>query len=200
MTILSDIAIRQLIRTKKLIISPLLSSKQISGAKIDLRLSNTIFFIRHYEKAYYDPKVERAEGSYGDQMSLPFDKPLVLQPGDFAIAPLFEKISLPDNVIGRLDGRSSLGRLGISVQVTSPAIDPGFSGEIACELCNSGRIPVSFYPLMRIATLTIDSTDQRVETPYLSKPDRKYPGPLYSTLSNDYEFKDGVLDKLKEML
>jgi dCTP deaminase len=194
--VLSDNTIKRMLRTKQLVIRPLLSNTQISGAKIDLRLSNTVFFIRHYEKPYYDPMVDSGEESYGDLYNVPFDRGIVLQPGDFAIAPLFEKVILPPNVMGRLDGRSSLGRLGISVQITSPGIDPGFSGEVVCELSNSGRIPVSFYPLMRIASLALEETDKEVDTPYLNKPDRKYPGTLHSTLSNDYEFKSGLLKEL----
>jgi len=63
-------------------------------------------------------------------------------------------------MVGRLDGRSSLGRLGIIVEATSACIDPGYSGEIVCELSNLGRIPVSLYPLMRIASLSLEELDK----------------------------------------
>ena len=197
MTVLSDHDLKLLISSKKLVVSPILSLDQIKGAKIDLRLANTLYVIKHFERPYYDPK-SRSEVDYGEKRNISFDgRGFTFQPGDFAIAPLFERVRIPDNLAARLDGRSSLGRLGIVVHATAGGIDPGFSGQLACELSNLGKVPVRLYPLMRIASLTVEQISTKSDKPYQVRTDRKYGEELGTSLSRDYEFRDKILEKLE---
>ena len=99
--------------------------------------------------------VEEQIRAYGDR--------IVLHPGDYALAPLFEFVKIPTNIIGRLDGRSSLGRLGVVVHSTAGSVDPGYSGPLIMELMNHGMLPVGLYPLMRIATLMLVELTDHVE-------------------------------------
>ncbi len=197
MTVLSDHDLKLLISSKKLVVSPILSLDQIKGAKIDLRLANTLYVIKHFERPYYDPK-SRSEVDYGEKRNISFDgRGFTFQPGDFAIAPLFERVRIPDNLAARLDDRSSLGRLGIVVHATAGGIDPGFSGQLACELSNLGKVPVRLYPLMRIASLTVEQISTKSDKPYQVRTDRKYGEELGTSLSRDYEFRDKILEKLE---
>jgi len=194
-TVLSDKEIKQLILRKKIVIHPILAEKQIQGAKIDLRLGNIIYLIKYFEQACYDPKAKE-NIEYGEEKQINFDSPFILQPGDFAIAPLFERVRLPDNIIGRLDGRSSFGRLGIIIHATAGGIDPGFCGKITCELSNLGKVPVALHPLTRIASLTLERLDTAAERPYNIRSDRKYKSVLYTLLSDDYEYRESLFEKL----
>ena len=160
---------------RRLFIHPILSLGQINGSKIDVRLSNTIYVIKRSHQPQFDPKSPRIEESdVGDEISLPFEETgFILHPGDFALAPLLERIHMPKELSGRLDGRSSLGRLGIVVHSTAGTIDPGYSGRVVCELSNQGRVPVSLYPLMRIAAISFDRLAGSVSRPYSKRPRRK---------------------------
>jgi dCTP deaminase len=195
-TVLSDKEIKQLIRRKRIVIHPILAEKQIQGAKIDLRLGNIIYLIKYFEHACYDPKVKE-NIEYGEEKQISFDIPFILQPGDFAIAPLFERVRLPDDIIGRLDGRSSFGRLGIIIHATAGGIDPGYCGKITCELSNLGKVPVALYPLTRIASLTLERLQVAAEKPYNIRSDKKYKSVLSTLLSDDYEYKENLFEKLK---
>ena len=199
MTVLSDQELKELIRRKVVVVHPILAEKQIQCAKIDLRLSNVIYMIKYFEQGSYDPrKQEKVE--YGEEKKIDFNKSFILHPGDFAMAPLFERIKLPNNIVGRLDGRSSFGRLGIIIHATAGGIDPGYCGRITCELSNLGKVPVELCPLTRIASLTLEKLDKPCEKPYCAKPDRKYKSVLSTMLSDDYEYKEKLFEKLTQCL
>ncbi len=198
MTVLSDQELKELIRKKDVVVHPILSEKQIQCAKIDLRLSNVIYMIKYFEHACYDPRKENID--YGEERKIDFNEAFILHPGDFAMAPLFERVKLPANIVGRLDGRSSFGRLGIIIHATAGGIDPGYCGKITCELSNLGKVPVELYPLTRIASLTLERLDKPCEKAYCNKPDRKYKSVMSTMLSDDYEFKDKLFEKLASRL
>ena len=100
----------------------------------------------------------------------------MMHPGEFVLATTLENITLPADICGRLEGRSSMGRLGIVVHSTASLVDPGFSGKIVMELGNLGRIPVALYPGMRICALTFDKLAHPVAVPYGKKKSAKYFG------------------------
>jgi len=170
---LSDKSILERVRTGELVIHPLLDNKQISGAKVDLRLDNVFYLVGRFRKPYYDPMefLSKKEGSesYVEKRIVPYGDMFVLHPNDYALAPLFEFVKLPKNVLGRLDGRSSLGRLGIVVHSTAGSVDPGFRGHLVIELMNHGLLPVALYPLMRVATLILATLSTEAERPYEGK-------------------------------
>jgi dCTP deaminase len=158
MGVLADDRIFELLRSGELIVHPILDEeKQISGGRIDLRLDNVLYFIKRFEKEFYDPMIyiEKEPERYVEERVIPYNERFVLHPNDYALAPLFEFVKIPENLVGRLDGRSSLGRLGVVVHSTAGAVDPDYSGPLIMELMNHGMLPVVLYPLMRIATLTL---------------------------------------------
>ncbi len=176
MAILSDVKIQSFLQTGELIIHPILDESQIKGTKVDLRLDNVIYLIRRIQVDSYDAlEVRRRANSaqpnidYLEKFVIPYGNGFVIHPGEFALAGSFEFVKMPKNLVGLLDGRSSLGRLGIIVHVTSGAVDPGFGGPVTLELANLGRIPVKLYPLMRIASVKFVSIEGEVKHPYAEK-------------------------------
>lgn len=114
------------------------------------------------------------------------DEPFILQPRDFVLAITEETLELADDVLGRLEGRSSLGRIGIIVHGTAGLFDPGWIGKATLELSNLSRMPVALYPGMRICSFTFEQLSSPVSVPYYKKPGNKYAGqtsPLASRLS-----------------
>jgi dCTP deaminase len=204
-TVLSDEQIFQKLIRKDIMIHPILDLRQIQGAKVDLRLGNTVYLIKHFEQPYYDPRLGGKQVDYGEYRHIGFckseeKKGFILQPGDFAIAPLFERVRLPLNIVGRLDGRSSLGRLGLIIHATAGGIDPGYTGVVSCELSNLGKVPVALHPLQRIAALTLETLDEDAIVGYRLKSDKKYTSQLGTMLRTDKEFATKILDKVAENL
>lgn len=196
--ILSDIGIMSELSTKKLVVNPILSLGQIHGCKIDVRLSNTLYLIKHIRRSRYDP-MDESEEEMGEEFVVPYGdhqtSGFTLQPGEFATAPLFESVRLPPYLRGTLDGRSSLGRLGIGVHVTATTIDPGFSGQLACELANLGKIPVKLYPLQRVGSILLERLDQEAKYPYDKRKTKKYGSSVETKLATDYEFSKALFGK-----
>lgn len=197
-----DRDIFKLLKSRKLIIHPLLSRKQIQGGRVDLRLDNIFYIIRRFRRPCYDP-VEFAVSTgkpepYGKVLKIQFGKPYYLHPGDYVLAPLFEFVHIPDNLIGRLDGRSSLGRLGIVVHSTAGSVDPGYHGPLTIELMNNGMFPVALYPLMRVATLILLRMTDKAKYPYEGKYGAliEFPG-AESKLYKDRDIK--IILKMKQL-
>ncbi len=99
-------------------------------------------------------------------IAVPAGEPFILQPHEFALAITEETLELDDDVLGRLEGRSSLGRIGIIVHGTAGLFDPGWAGKATLELSNLGRMPVALYPGMRICSFTFEQLSSRVAVPY----------------------------------
>jgi len=170
---LSDKSILKKMLSGELIVHPILDNRQINGGKVDLRLDNVFFLVGRFKRPYYDPMQlignEKIRERYVEKRIVPYGSSFVLHPNDYALAPLFEFVKLPKNILGRLDGRSSLGRLGIVVHSTAGSVDPGFSGHLVIELMNNGMLPVALYPLMRVATIILITLTTEAERPYEGK-------------------------------
>ena len=116
------------------------------------------------------------------------NEPFILQPGDFVLATTMESFTLPPDILARLEGRSSLGRLGIVVHSTASVFDPGWNGVAVLELGNLGRMPVALYPGMRICALTFEELKHPSLVPYNKKKAAKYvrqTAPVASRISDD---------------
>lgn len=136
-------------------IEPLLhSDSQITGCKVDVHLSGTFYEVKQSAVGVYDPLSEETVCEYRRKLTLPLGMPYTLHPNIFVLAPTFESISMPDDLVGILEGRSSLGRLGIIIHATACFIDPGYKGTITLELSNLGQLPVKLYTLSRVATVS----------------------------------------------
>jgi dCTP deaminase len=207
LVVISDKDIFRRLLKKEITIHPILDARQIQGAKIDLRLGNVVYIIRHFAQPCYDPRVADTGVEYGEERFIGFcraeeRKGFILQPGDFAIAPLFERVRIPQYMIGRLDGRSSLGRLGLVIHATAGGIDPGYAGHITCELSNLGKVPIALHPLQRIASLTLETLSEEATSAYRKRGEAegKYSDQLTTKLREDKEFTASILDKVAEML
>ncbi|MDG2953024.1 dCTP deaminase [Exercitatus varius] len=161
-------------------IFPRPDNSKINGATIDLRLGNSFRVFRDHSAAYIDvsgPKeavAEQLERVMSDEIIIADDEAFFLHPGVLALATTLESVKLPDNIIGWLDGRSSLARLGLMVHVTAHRIDPGWEGKIVLEFYNSGKLPLALRPNMIIGALSFEVLSGPAARPYNSRQDAKY--------------------------
>lgn len=161
-------------------ISPRPDNSKINGATIDLRLGNSFRVFREYSAPYIDvsgPREEvtaQLERVMSDEIIIGDDEPFFLHPGELALATTMESVKLPANIIGWLDGRSSLARLGLMVHVTAHRIDPGWEGKIVLEFYNSGKLPLALRPNMIIGALSFEILSGHAARPYNARQDAKY--------------------------
>lgn len=175
--ILSDHDIKKALSTKKIRITPEPNlSVQLGSCSIDLRLGRQFRIFDHSKFAYIDPKNPALASTMMKDVSVKTHGAFMLQPGDFVLATTMETLLLPDNLLARLEGRSSLGRLGIVVHSTASVFEPGWRGVIVMELGNLGRMPVALYPGMRICALTFEELSSPADVPYDKKKSAKYVG------------------------
>lgn len=186
--ILSDRDIRKAIGAKRILIAPAPDiSVQLGSCSLDLRLGNTFRVFDHSKLPFIDTK-HPSPGETMAQVSVKDNEPFMLQPGDFVLAVTLERLKLSDDLLARLEGRSSLGRLGIVVHSTASVFDPGWDGNLVLELGNLGRIPVALYPGMRICALTFEELSSPAQVPYNKKKGAKYAGqnfPVASRISDE---------------
>ncbi|WP_338557120.1 dCTP deaminase [Erwinia sp. E_sp_B04_7] len=163
-------------------ISPRPPVERINGATVDVRLGNQFRTFSGHTAAFIDLSGPKAEVSaaldrvMSDEIVLPEGEAFFLHPGELALAVTFESVTLPDNLVGWLDGRSSLARLGLMVHVTAHRIDPGWQGRIVLEFYNSGKLPLALRPGMLIGALSFEPLSGPAARPYNSRSDAKYKG------------------------
>ena len=186
-------------------IKPLIDLKgQLGPSSIDVRLGSEFKVIRRQEYTHLDPlkdkeKVELDVKKYTEEVLVRFHPKygaFVLHPGEFALGSTLEYICLPNDIAGRLEGRSSWSRIGLQVHVTGGFIDPGFHGTITFELCNLGKVPLPLYVGLRVAQLAFYEVLESLK-PYPEKMYTKYfsqAGTGTSRFYEDYEFD--ILRKL----
>jgi len=152
--VLSEDEIRKRLESKDdLLIEPLINERtQISGCKIDLRLGGIFYEIKQSALRAYDP-LESSPPDYRRRIIVPLGSPYYLHPGMLALTPTFECLAMPNDLLGILQGRSSLGRLGIIVHATAGFVDPSYKGPLTLELSNLGHLPVALYPLTQVAAI-----------------------------------------------
>jgi len=175
-------------------IEPRPDDRVISGVSVDLRLGHRFRVFSSHTIAYIDlsgsrEQVDQAvEKVMGDEVYIGEDETFVLHPGELALGITLEAITLPDDLVGWLDGRSSLARLGLMVHVTAHRIDPGWSGNIVLEFFNSGKLPLAMRPGMAIGAMSFETLTGPAQRPYTQRDDAKYrgqSGPLASRISED---------------
>src|SRR3954464_645644 len=172
--VLSDIDIRSYIERGKIRISPQLPPEQYGSCSVDFRLGSEFSVFEHSRFPYIDVRDKSAIQDLMRTVHVKDGEPFVLQPREFVLAITQEKLELDDDVLGRLEGRSSLGRIGIIVHGTAGLFDPGWRGRATLELSNLGRMPVALYPGMRICSFTFEQVSTPVSVPYRKKPGNKY--------------------------
>ncbi len=169
--ILSDRDIKNYIKSGKLLIEPELSEDQFQPAWIDLRLGKEFLLFKRLETPYIDPKNPR---DYTEKVTVGDGEPFILHPGEFVLGTVKEYIKLPRDLAAAVDGRSSLGRLGILTHITSTFVNPGWGGRLVLEINNIGKMPVTLYPGMRVCKLVFFRLSSPCEVSYDEKEDAKY--------------------------
>ncbi len=190
--VLSDRDILEYMKAGKIKITPAPDLEtQLGSCSIDFRLGNTFRVFEHSKYPYIDLRGEIDANDLMRRVDVPDDDAFTMQPGEFVLAATREKLELADDVMARLEGRSSLGRLGIIVHSTAGLFDPGWTGIATLELGNLGRMPVKLYPGMRICAFTFEQLSSPARVPYRQKPANKYAGqnsPETSRFAKDFEF------------
>jgi dCTP deaminase len=184
--VLSDVDIRRYMELGKIRVSPELPPEQFGSCSVDFRLGSEFSVFEHSRFPYIDLRDRTAIQSIMRTITVKPDEPFIMQPREFALAITEESLELDDDVLGRLEGRSSLGRIGIIVHGTAGLFDPGWRGKATLELSNLGAVPVALYPGMRICSFTFEQLSSPVSVPYYKKAGNKYAGqtsPLASKLT-----------------
>lgn len=177
---LTDGQIESYLDDGRIVLEPRPATEDISGVTVDIHLGNEFRVLQDHAAAYIDisgPRedIDKAINSVmSDPIVLTPDQAFFIHPGEFALAVTHESVTLPSNMVGWLDGRSSLARLGLMVHVTAHRIDPGWSGQVVLEFFNSGKLPLALRPLMKIGALSFELLDEDCLRPYSSRKDAKY--------------------------
>lgn len=191
--ILSDRDIKKALSKGRIKITPKPNFKeQLGSCSIDLHLGNRFRVFKHSAHPYIDLAGPVDTDKLMKEIVVKKGEPFIMQPGDFALVTTVENLALADDLLGRIEGRSSLGRLGIIVHGTASVFDPGWIGKPTMELGNLGVMPVALYPGMRICAFTFEEVSSPVEVPYSKKKGNKYAGqqsPLASKLTNEVRKK-----------
>src|SRR3990172_1466763 len=171
MSVLSDRTIKEELAAGRLVIDPL-DKDCIQPASVDLRLDRTFRVFPPYghpsgrvtRRPFVD--VRQPVDDLTDLVTIEDDQPFIIQPGSFCLASTVETVTLPDDIVARVDGKSSLGRLGLLVHATAGYVDPGWTGRLTLELSNQSPMPIALYYGMRIAQISFLRMSTPVDRPY----------------------------------
>ncbi len=173
--VLSDQDIKKALLSKRITIKPAPDlATQLGSCSIDLRLGNTFRIFDHSMHAYIDPSKKDYSNEITKVIKVPKDGAFIMQPGEFVLAVTLESVKIPADLMGRLEGRSSLGRLGLVVHSTASIFDPGWDGNPVLELGNLGRMALKLTVGMRICAMTFEGLSSPATIPYTSKKFAKY--------------------------
>lgn len=175
--VLSDRDIKKALISKKIVITPAPDlSVQLGSCSIDLKLGDTFRVFEYSRNAYIDPSKKDYTKEITREVKVKKGEHFVMQPGDFVLAVTLENVRISSDLMGRLEGRSSLGRLGLVVHSTASVFEPGWIGKCVLELGNLGRMAISLTPGMRICAMTFEQMSSAVDVPYTKKKGAKYIG------------------------
>lgn len=161
--LLSDRDIRAEITAGRVAVEPFAES-MVQPSSVDVRLDRFFRVFENHKYSVIDPSIEQSELTR--EVVVEPNEHFILHPGEFVLASTYEIITLPDDIAGRLEGKSSLGRLGLLTHSTAGFIDPGFSGHITLELSNVANLPVKLFPGMKIGQLCLIKLSSPAEHPY----------------------------------
>jgi dCTP deaminase len=161
--LLSDRDIRAELASGRVVLDPY-DPIMVQPSSVDVRIDKYFRVFENHRYPHIDPAIEQPDLTR--QVEPDVDEPFILHPGEFVLASTYEVITLPDDVAGRLEGKSSLGRLGLLTHSTAGWIDPGFSGHVTLELSNVATLPIKLWPGMKIGQLCLFRTSSPSEFPY----------------------------------
>ncbi|MCL0043425.1 dCTP deaminase [Dehalococcoidia bacterium] len=183
--ILSDRDIREEINNKRITIDPL-DESCIQPASVDLHLDRKILVFRNSRRPFID--IHQSLDDLTEMVEIQDEVPLILHPGEFVLGSTVESIGLPGDLVARLEGKSSLGRIGLLIHSTAGFVDPGWQGNLTLELSNVANLPITLYHGMRIGQISFLRLTSAAERLYGSPElGSKYQGQTDPTASKIYQ-------------
>ena len=162
-SVLSDGTIRRLVEEGRIAIDPW-DPGMVQPASVDLRLGPSFRVFHNHRAAAID--LAEPPTNLTEQITIGDDEPFVIHPGEFVLGRTLEWVKMPDDVVSRIEGKSSLGRLGLIVHATAGFVDPGFEGTLTLEITNLTRIPIKLWANLPIAQLSFMTLDAPAQRPY----------------------------------
>jgi len=191
---LSDGDIEAALESGHIKLTPQPEAKAISGISVDLRLANHFRVFSNNSLPFLDLSGEREQLNkdidqvMGKEILIEEGDAFFIHPGELVLGSTLESVEIPDDLVGWLDGRSSLARLGLMVHVTAGRIDPGWKGQVVLEFYNLGKMPLALKPEMIICALSFETLSSPAKRPYLSRENAKYKnqqGAISSRMGDD---------------
>jgi len=188
--VLSDHTIKEELAKGRIVIEPL-DESCIQPASVDVHLDKRLLVFRNSRRPYIDVRQDMSDLT--EMVEIDDDEPFILHPGEFVLASTVEHIELPDDLVARLEGKSSLGRIGLLIHSTAGYVDPGWKGHLTLELSNVANLPVTLYLGMKIGQLSYLRLSSPVDNLYGSSAlGSKYQGQTDPTASRIYQdYNDG---------
>jgi dCTP deaminase len=162
-SVLSDGTIMALVAQRRIVIDPW-DPELVQPASVDLRLGDSFRVFHNHRASAID--LRRPPENLTEEVKVPGEEPFVIHPGEFCLGRTLEWVELPDDIVARIEGKSSLGRLGLIVHATAGFCDPGWHGTLTLELNNLTRVPIKLYPGLPIAQLSFMTLDRPALRPY----------------------------------
>jgi dCTP deaminase len=161
--ILSDRTIREELAAGRIVIEPF-DPSYVQPSSVDLRLDRLFRVFRNHTTPYIDPKLPQEDLT--ELVEVEGEEPFVLHPGEFALGSTLERVALPSDLVARLEGKSSLGRLGLLIHSTAGFVDAGWDGHLTLELSNVATLPIALYPGMKIGQISFLRMTTPADVPY----------------------------------
>ena len=183
--ILSDRDIRAELDAGRVVIDPL-ADTAIQPSSVDVRVDSSFRVFANHRYPFIDTRA--AQPDLTEVVKVRDDEPFMLHPGEFVLGSTFERVTLPETLVARLEGKSSLGRLGLLVHATAGFVDAGWDGWLTLELSNVATLPIAIYPGMKIGQLAFFQLTSPAEHPYgATELGSKYKGQRGPTASRYFE-------------
>jgi dCTP deaminase len=183
--ILSDRTIREELKAGRIVIEPI-DERNIQPSSVDLHVDRYFRVFRNDTTPYIDPKDPQEDLT--ELVEVIDDRAFILHPGEFVLGSTLERVALPNDLVARLEGKSSMGRLGLLIHSTAGFVDAGWDGHLTLELSNVANLPIAIYPGMKIGQISFLKMTTAADQPYGSKEVRsKYQGQRGPTPSRYYE-------------
>jgi dCTP deaminase len=161
--VLSDRTISRLVAEGRIGIDPY-DEALLQPSSVDVRVDRFFRVFRNSRYPFID--VKEAQEELTELVEIDAETPFILHPGEFVLGSTLERVTLPDDLVARLEGKSSLGRLGLLIHSTAGFIDPGWDGHVTLELSNVANLPITIYHRMKIGQLSFVQLSEPAETPY----------------------------------
>ena len=161
--ILSDRDIRAAIEAGRIVIEPF-TPEAIQPSSVDLHVDRRFRVFRNNRYPFIDVRTDQPDLT--ELVEIDAEQPFILHPGEFVLGSTLERVSLPDDLVARLEGKSSLGRLGLLIHSTAGYVDPGWDGNLTLELSNVANLPITLYYGMKIGQISFQRMSSPVEVAY----------------------------------